>query len=370
MTSTKKDLLENTRKKFPVLRQYIYANTASAGLLSDDLMQWRQEHDLDYLIGGSDMKTKAMLEFLPEVRRTIAKFFGAKPENTSLVQNFSLGLNLLLDGLDAKHNILLVENDYPSVNWPFESRDFSIFYAKQDAHLEENIHGMIKKHSISVLALSLVQWVNGIRIDVNFLNTLKRDFPDLIIIADGTQFCGTTDFSFEDSGIDVLGGSGYKWLLGGYGNGFFLFTDGMADHFSLKTTGFNAVGGDVSKRDTIRLAKQLEPGHLDTLNFGSLKFSLEYLESLGKKNIAERLEEISKAAKEIFSEMGLLDETVKARTSHSTIFNIEGNDSLFKSLKAKKVMCSQRGGGIRLSFHFYNTKSDLEAIVKILKTAR
>ena len=370
MTSTEKNPLENTRKKFPVLHQYIYANTASAGLLSDDLMQWRQDHDLDYLIGGSDMKTKAMLEFLPEVRKTVAAFFGAKLENTSLVQNFSVGLNLLLDGLNANHNILLVDNDYPSVNWPFECRDFSIFYAKQDAHLEENIYGMVKKHSISVLALSLVQWVNGLRIDMNFLKTLKRDFPDLIIIADGTQFCGTTDFNFQDSGIDVLGASGYKWLIGGYGNGFFLFKDSISKYFSLKTTGFNAAGGDVNKRDNIRLAKHLEPGHLDTLNFGSLKFSLEYLQSLGKRNISERLEEISKTAKESFSELGLLDETVKARTTHSTIFNISGDDGMFESLKTKKVMCSQRGSGIRLSFHFYNTKSDIEAIVKILKTTR
>ncbi len=42
--------MQNLRKKFPVLKQCIYANTPATGLLYEDLLEWRQEHDLDYLI--------------------------------------------------------------------------------------------------------------------------------------------------------------------------------------------------------------------------------------------------------------------------------------------------------------------------------
>lgn len=360
--------MENTRKHFPVLSHSIYANTASAGLLNDDLMEWRQEHDLDYLIGGSTMKTKAMRDGIPEVRKTVANFFGAKTENTALLPNFSLGLNMLLEGLGREHNILLLRNDYPSVNWPFECRDFNIFYAAQDANLESNMLEKIKSEEISVLALSLVQWVNGIKIDMDFLKSLKKDFPELIIIADGTQFCGTTDFNFEDSGIDVLGTSGYKWLLGGYGNGFFLFKDGLENNFSLKTIGFNAANINLNGRDDIRFAKHLEPGHLDTLNFGSLKFSLEYLQSLGKSTVGNQLKKLSSKAKREFTELGLLEDAVTARKSHSTIFNIKGGDEMFQKLSDNNVVCSQRGDGIRLSFHFYNTEKDINTIVQLLKT--
>ena len=44
--------MEKLRKQFPLLSQSIYANTAASGLMYDDLLAWRQEHDLDYLIGG------------------------------------------------------------------------------------------------------------------------------------------------------------------------------------------------------------------------------------------------------------------------------------------------------------------------------
>lgn len=351
------------------MSQYIYANTAATGLLSDKLMEWRQEHDLDYLIGGSNMKTKAMLEGIPEVRNTVAHFFGCKKENTALVPNFSLGLNILLEGLDKNHKILLVKSDYPSVNWPFEYREYAVSYASLDENLEKNILEKVRAENISILAFSLVQWVNGIKIDMDFLKSLKKEFPELIIIADGTQFCGTTDFDFEASAIDVLGASAYKWLLSGYGNGFFLFKDSIKKHFSLKTTGFNAANIDMDGRDNVSFAKHFEPGHLDTLNFGSLKFSLQYLESLGMGNIETRLKMLSEKAKKEFGQLGLLSDAVAKRKSHSTIFNIDGSDALFKKLTDEGIVCSQRGDGIRLSFHFYNSEADIDAIVKIIKTA-
>ena len=362
--------MKNTRKHFPVLSQYIYANTASAGLLSDRLMDWRQEHDLDYLIGGSIMKNKARFGLIPEVRKTVANFFGAKPENTALVPNFSLGLNMLLEGLDEKHRVLLLEDDYPSVNWPFEYRGFQVFYARIDKNLEENILEKVRTENISVLALSLIQWVSGIKIDMDFLKTLKKEFPDLLIIADGTQFCGTSDFNFEGSAIDVLGTSAYKWLLSGYGNGFMLFKDGLKDSFSIRTMGFNSANTYLDGKADVNFAQHFEPGHLDTFNFGSLKFSLDYLNDLGKKNIDAHLNELSDKAKEEFSKLGLLSDKVMGRKIHSTIFNIKGDGAIFNRLTDNNVICSQRGDGIRLSFHFYNTEKDIDVIINTLKTRR
>jgi len=211
-------------------------------------MKWRQAHDNSYLLNGSNMKTNAMRNETPETRKTVADFFGCKTQNTALLPNFSLGLNILLEGLDKSHKVLLLESDYPSVNWPFEYRGFDISYAKIDSRLEENILEKIESENISVLALSLVQWINGVKVNMDFLKELKSSYPQLMIIADGTQFCGTTDFNFEDSGLDVLGASSYKWLLSGYGNGFMLFKDNVKEKCSIKTIGFNAANINLEGR--------------------------------------------------------------------------------------------------------------------------
>lgn len=360
--------MDKIRKQFPVLGQYIYANTAASGLLYDGLLEWRQEHDLDFLISGSLMKMKAMHDQTPQVRKTVARFFNCTKGNVALVPNFSLGLNLLLEGLSKKHKVLLLEDDYPSVNWPFESRDFEIEYVSIDANLEDGIASAVRSKGITVLALSLVQWLNGIQIDMEFLTQLKKEFPDLLIIADGTQFCGITDFDFEKAPLDVLGASGYKWLLAGYGNGFMLFKDTIKNAVAVKSVGFNAANGNFEEKEHIRFAKYFEPGHLDTFNFGSLKYSLEFLHDIGMAKIEMQLKRLSEKAKEEFTALGLLEESVVNRKGHSTIFNIKGSNALYQKLLENDVVCAQRGGGIRLSFHFYNTEKEVDSIVKILKT--
>ncbi|MGY8915235.1 MAG: aminotransferase class V-fold PLP-dependent enzyme [Flavobacteriales bacterium] len=356
-------------KQFPILSQYTYANTAASGLLYDDLLDWRQEHDLDFLIEGSIMKAKSQ-KLLGNTRKTVGQFFGCDPSNVALIPNFSIGLNLLLEGLAKEHKVLLIDGDYPSLNWPFENRGFEISTIVLDEHLEHNILQAVKTKGIAVLAVSLVQWLNGIKIDLKFLKTLKKDFPELIIIADGTQYCGTESFNFEESGIDVLGASGYKWLLAGYGNGFMLFKDGVENVFSPKALGFNSANIDLSAKDTISFNKHFEPGHLDTLNFGSLKFSLEFLSKIGMETIAAHLKTLSELAKNELTTLGLLEDAVVHRTNHSTIFNIKGGDKLFQHLTENDVLCAQRGGGIRLSFHVYNTEKDVQKIIKLLKSAK
>ena len=361
--------MENIRKEFPVLQNQIYANTAVYGPISRGLIEWRYQHDYEFLEKGSDMRATT-LAVISETRIAVGEFLGCKTENVSLVANFSSGLNMLLEGVNKKTKVLLLQNDYPSLNWPFESRDFSIFYAVIDDCLEENILKIIEKEKINVLAVSLVQWLDGIKIDLNFLKLLKSEYPDLIIMADATQFCGTVNFDFENSAIDVLGASSYKWLLSGYGSGFLIFKDEVKNRFSLKTIGFNATDADPSKKEGLSFARHFEPGHLSCLNFGSLKFSLDFLSAYGKDKIDKQNRILSKKAKEEFSALNLLQDAVKKREQHSTIFNIKGDDNLFQNLTNNKVVCSQRGQGIRLSFHFYNTENEIDAIVKIIKANR
>ena len=361
--------MEKLRKEFPVLRNGIYANTAVYGLMYESLLDWRQEHDLDFLIHGSDMRNKS-LKVISDTRQTVGEFFNCKRENVALVNNFSTGLNVLLEGLNPKKKILLIEGDYPSLNWSFENRSFDIHYLKMFADLEDRIKETIEREHIDVIALSLVQWLDGFSIDLEFLKQLKTKFPDILIIADGTQFCGSMQFDFDNSGIDVLAASAYKWLLAGYGNGFMLFSDRVKQEITIDNIGFNAANGELDKKNTIRFAKLFEPGHLSSLSFGSLKFSLNYFTKIGMDKITDQNRKLSEKAKREFQALELLDVKFTERKSHSTIFNIKVNDTTFQHLLAKEVYCSQRGQGVRLSFHFYNTESEIDSIVKILKASR
>ncbi|WP_299255864.1 aminotransferase class V-fold PLP-dependent enzyme [uncultured Aquimarina sp.] len=354
--------MKNFKKEFPVLSQNTYLNTASSGLLYDSLLDYRQEHDLDFLIGGS-MFRDHQEKLLNAVRKAISSFLGCKLENIVLTPNFSLGFNTILNGLEKNQKVLLLDGDYPSINFSTITKGFDVCYAKVNTLLEENIENAISTYNPDIFAFSLVQYTNGIAINLEFLKQLKLKNPDLIIIADGTQFCGTRVFDFDSSGIDILGCSGYKWLLGGYGNGFLLFKEGILDQITPDTYSKAAATSSYDSSYT-NLRARYECGHLDTFNFRSLQFSLEFLSKIGLPKIEENMQELINYTKAKLVALNLLETDVIERDDHSSIFNITGTKELHNSLKEKNIITSLRGNGIRISLHFYNTTDDIDILLK------
>ena len=357
--------MKNFKKHFPVLNQYTYLNTAASGLLSEAVLEYRQDHDLDFLISGSILKEKQG-ELLAQVREAVGRLFGCAANRVALTPNFSYGFNLLMEGVDSRKKLLLLKNDYPSVNWAVESRGFETCYAEINEDLEQNILEVVEEEKPDIFAFSLVQYISGIRIDPQFLKDLKEKYPNLLLFADGTQFCGTENFNFEASPLDVLGASTYKWLNAGYGNAFFLFKEHMEDKIQPHTLGFNSLQGKYKPHEGSLIGK-FEPGHQDTLNFGSLKVAIELLESFGITETEQQIKALSSEAKQKFSQAGLLEDSVVKRQSHSPIFNLKGDDALFHRLRSNKIICSQRGDGIRMSFHYFNSSEDLDQLMKALK---
>ena len=357
--------MENLRKGFPVLEQYTYLNTAASGLLPEAVWEFRQNHDLDFLLGASVFKEK-QAEVLTETRELVDEVFKCAPARVALVPNFSFGINTLLEGLDKPQKALLLKNDYPSLNWAVTSRNFEIEYAEINENLEENIAAAFKKQQPDFFPFSIVQYLNGIKIDLGFVNKLKQEYPDTLFIADATQYCGTEEFNFEESGLDVFICSTYKWLNAGYGNAFMLFKKEIEKRISPKTLGFGSLRGKYKAHEG-NFIWTFEPGHQDTLNYGSLAEALKLIKKIGIKEISARIESLSTKAKSEFTKMDLLEESVVNRKTHSSIFNIKGGEKLFRHLQSKNIITSMRGGGVRVSFHYFNTEEELHFLLKQLR---
>jgi len=357
--------MQDFKKHFPALQERTYLNTPASGLLSKPVYNWRKEQEKNFLENGNDYG--GTLETLVAIRKKVADFFVASELNVALVPNFSFGLNTLLEGLPKKQKILLLKDDYPSVNWPVQMRDFDVCFAETTGNVEQNIEAAVTKHHPTVFIFSVVQWLSGIKIDFNFLKELKSDHPELLLIADGTQYLGAENFNFEESPLDVIGTSCYKWLLSGYGNGFFLFKESVKEKIFPTTIGFNSAASFDSSPEETTFVKHFEPGHLDAFNYGSLRQSLQFMEELGVDTLQNKIETLSKKAKLAFMNLGLLNETIVNRKNYSTIYNLKGDNVLFQKLKKNNIICSQRGGGIRVGFHFYNSEEDLEILLEILK---
>jgi len=275
--------MQNFRAQFPIFEMYTYLNTASSGLLYKGLVEHRRALDQKFLDGGSVFRN-SVYEDMDAVKASVGSVFNCPAKRMSLVPNCSLGLNAVLECLAKGQRVLMLEHDYPSLVWPFQSRDFDCLLISQEGLNEESLMENIRKYQPRVLAVSIVQWQTGQVITPFFLKQLKKHFPEMIIITDGTQFLGTGPFDFEDSGIDLFMASTYKWLCAGYGNGVLFFSEQLNDMLRPKTTGYNTFRR-ASKSKGAPTTHHFEPGHQDYLAFESLKYSVENFAKMGPQKI-------------------------------------------------------------------------------------
>lgn len=355
------------RNNFPALKNGTYLNTASSGILSEGLHAWRAGHDLEFLQTGSHFRLQ-QAQFLEGVKDTVSDFFKGDRKHTYLVQNFSIGFQALLNGLQGKHKFLLLENEYPAVYYPIVSKGWETIKVQLGEDLEERIKQNIAQHKPTIFAFSLVQYTNGIRLSNEFLQELKEAYPQVLLMADGTQYCGTESFNFNNSPLDALLASGYKWMLGGYGNGFVLLKEELASQlYSEPSASLQPSEAFLAYKD--KLSLRFEPGHHDTLAFGSLQQSLLQLKTISLSSIEDRIKDITHDAKNAFSERGLLDDYIVQREQHSTIFRLNIDTALVERIAANNIVGTVRGAGLRVSFHFYNTKEDLKNLLDVLDEA-
>ena len=336
---------------FPLLKKCIYLNTAYVGLMSKGLYDFRRKYDLDYINKG-DHVYMSKHQIVNKARISISNFFGSKINQTFVSSNFSSALRSVLEYVPKKATFLVLEEDYPSILNALKERSFNYQKIPITVDLELNILKLIEEKKIDVIAISLVQWISGFLIDVEFLKKIKLKFPEIIIIGDGTQFLGGHFFNFQDSPFDFIAASGYKWLISGFGNGLFMISDNFFDYTKIN--------------DSILLEKIFD-GHSDLLAIESLNYSINTLQKKDFKFLINKKNETTSILKKSLKELNLLDDFSLFRENHSSIFNIKLNQKQFKFLINNNVRCVKRGSGVRVSVHFYNSIEDIKSFISLLK---
>ena len=358
--------LQDIRNHYPVLANNTYFNTCSSGLFSKELFDYRRQLDEAYMRSGSNFRA-GVYQQIESIKGTIAATFGALAHRTALIPSCSHGLNLVLEGLAGGQRVLHLKEDYPSIVWPFESRNFNCFYSEKGAYTEAELAPIIKKHQIEILAVSAVQYSNGAIIAPVDFKASKAQFPNLLIVVDGTQFLGTAPFNFEESGIDVFAASAFKWLCAGYGNGVLFLNERMEQMLNSKIRGYNTYKNP-KKEGQPSLGEFLEPGHQDLLTFQTLAFQVEKLASWGFDQIQEQIQKIKGLARRrIRTETSFNIRTPLNPHLESGILSVEAPNTLVKHLNQNGLVCSYNRG-LRLGIHFYNNEADVDHLLDLIKS--
>ena len=189
--------------RFIKQKNEIYFDNAKMGPIYEELYNWRLSYESNLFNNKSSVRDGHEI-FFKKLKSHVKSFFNAQNDDVLFSNSFTSGFNKLLSNIDKKAKFLCIKRDYPSISKSIKNFNFKLVELGYMENIEELILRGVIKHKPNVLVVSIVQYIDGLKLNLDFIKKLKQQFSDLIIIGDGTQYLGSEKFSFTDSGFDIV----------------------------------------------------------------------------------------------------------------------------------------------------------------------
>lgn len=364
--------ITSLRKNYPALAEQTYLNTASCGLVSRAAAATAQQFYQELLEQGGAARNDWYAQ-IPLLRQEVADWLGAEADEIALLPNFSVACNYVARALTDYSRVLLLDSDYSSLTLPWLLSDYQIHYfsAAPNGAIDLNaLEDEVRKHRIDVLAISHVQYASGFCIDLETLGRCCRDWG-VVLVVDATQSLGVMPINLHRMPVDILIGSGYKWMTAGYGNALLFVRGSLHDELSVPAAGNNSFDDSptVRSRADLRFSPRLlEVGHYDFASLRALRQAVSELRALGQQAIHARVKILTNY---LYAHLPASAEVVSdyPEAHRSGITVLRGGADLEQALLKQKIITSARPQGLRISLHFYNNEADIDHLFQGLAAA-
>jgi len=298
----------------------------------------------------------------------------------ALVKNTSEALSFVAFGLDWKlgDQIVISDEEFPSnrVVWEaLEPKGVEVIQVSLKGDDPEGALLAACGPKVRLMAISAVQYASGLRLDLRRLGEGCEERGVLLCI-DAIQQLGAMPFDVQQYRCAFAMADGHKWLLGPEGLGVFYCRSDLRPTLKLHEYGWHMLehAGDYDRTDwqPARSARRFECGSPNLLGAMALEASLSLLEEVGMTEVGQALAQRLDQLQEGLSAMPgvrLLSPTDPVRRAGIMTFTLDGVDNadLFERLKAEQIVCALRGGGVRLSPHFYTRPDVIEQTLTVIR---
>ena len=363
------------RKRFPVTERLVYLNSAAAGPVS----RASAEAATDYyqkMMNDGDVHWNRWLADRETIRQKIAQFINAEPEEIAFTTNTSSGMNVIVDALDNRGEVLSSELEFPVTTLPWMHRRIPVHLLPTfDGELRiEDIAGVMT-HDTGIIALSHVQFSNGFRIDPEELGNIKKHHA---LVINASQSAGVFNIDVRRMKIDALCATGHKWLTAGYGSGFVYLSRELQEQSLPRSLGWLSVEDPFEMRnDEFRprhdAASRVELGCPHFAAIFSLGASIDLIVEVGIANIQQRAVELNRVLTTRLAENGwrvLSPLENENSRSAETLVEFENPGEVVRRLFRRGVVVTEKPEGIRVATHFFNNEDDIEKLIAGLNEAR
>lgn len=386
----------------------IYLDSAATNLISERVLQAAETFTDMYR--DSERTTSDVFRIqkasLAEARGAVAHFLGCDADEIALMQSTSHSLGTLSQSLPLKKgdNVLVCDLEYQAsvVCWKaamerigFELREVKTHGGRVTA---ADFERYMDEHT-KVILLAAVQEINGFRADVREIGELAHRHGCYYIV-DGIQEAGALSVNVRELGMDFYCAGGKKWLGNPYGMGFLYVRRGLLDtikppYYSYYDIQVPAKFGDYldyledPRRQPfddyclVRDASVFETGgHGNFLGAMGLTEAIHVLEDVGIDNIEAHNKALNQYLYSSLAAMGFCMQSPGdvQHMSSIVVFNFDGlkgnsvvkERALLQALRAQDIFvtvrCSTGLGGVRVSFHYYTTKAEIDVFLDAVRT--
>lgn len=372
------------RSEFADFEGVAYLNAASQGPLplksaraSQAAIEWKK---LPHRIPDAEYFG------LPDrIRFLLAKLLGGEPDEFAVTSGASSGMAVVASNFDwrPEDEILIGRGEFPAHFSTFmplvhAGRARVKIVSPRNRFLAAGDYIQQFTPQTRLVSASLVRFDDGARLDSDRLAEACRK-SGVALLLDLSQCACAIPLNLRDSGADFAVSSGYKWLLGPYGTGFFWVRRDSMPQLRPGPFYWTALEGarnfhslPLEKIEPVADARRWDAA--ETANFSNLtalQASLELIESIGiaevdahnQRLVAQIIERLPRDTCVLASPAAPENRgsflCIAARKSERT-------RELYEKLQKAQVFVSLRESAIRISPHVYNTERDVAKLISIL----
>jgi len=373
------------RSDYPSLRQSVYLNQASLGLIGQPAVTAMHTFiDTVARHGNLYMSDRDEVAYSATLRDRASRLLHCDSEQVAIVASASeiLGQLPMLLQPRPKSTILAVSSDFPAVTRPWlrlsALKDHTVRFVDDQptCDLTDTLIEAIDE-STSVVAVSSVQYATGTVVDIPRLreSTVKVGAH---LIVDATQAAGAMRVDAATWGADAVVVSGYKWLGGHGGVALAIMSPLLLEQMPPLPGWMGASAPFCFDATSVSLASDARRYTQSTMSYASmagLVVAVEQLLALGDARIEAHARSLAATLVNDVSQYGWQPfRSVGDPAGSPHIISLgrprESAQAIVERLRSHNIVCGTRGGRIRISLAPYNDASDVNALVEALSRVR
>jgi selenocysteine lyase/cysteine desulfurase len=334
-----------------------YLNTASIGVPPARTLEAMRSESEEWARGRASAKAYDLV--VAAARESFARIAGTSPERVAIGTNASTEVGLVAGSLPAGAEVVMAEGDFSSLIQPFAGRDD---LALRLVPLDDVADAV--RPGTALVAVSAAQSADGRVADLAAIRAAASAHGALTLI-DATQALGWMPISADE--WDYVVCNTYKWLLCPRGVSFLVVSPRGAERVRPAYAGWYA-GDDPWENcyGPVRLAadaRRFDASPIWMAFVGAVQ-SLALIEEIGIARIGAHDLALADRFRAGLAELG--HEPVGGR---SAIVAVADLGHVADRLDAADVKVAVRAGGLRASFHLYNTIGDVDRTLDVLAGA-